>query len=374
MQSTFAFLKQKFTVVPWPDLCNQKPPSPEITIVNPIMSVHVIAEAGSNYNGSVTLAKQLNAVASTAAADSVKYQIINTDALYRKGDYAYGHYKIEDIRAIRRRDEMSDDQWREIRADALDRGIAFSSSVFDTQGLDLLCSMSPPYLKTASCDLNNLRFLREIASRGHTMVVSTGMSTLGDIEKAVATLAKEGIEGDKLVLLHCVSAYPSELENTNLTFLKTLRSAFGTAVGFSDHTLGREAACIAVALGATWIEKHFTTDHSLDGLDHKHAMEPEAFADYVKAIRATEAAMKPKVVKIGEAEAYTRRRARRGLYAAQALPAGHVLRDADIIIVRPESPIPADEVDLVIGQILKRPLAAFEPLSYAQLETPEAVS
>jgi sialic acid synthase SpsE len=336
------------------------------------MPVHVIAEAGSNYNGSVDLAKQLNAAAAAAMADSVKYQIINTDDLYRKGDYAYGHYKIEDIRAIRRRDEMTDAQWTEIRADALARGIAFSSSVFDTKGLDLLCSFDPPYVKTASCDLNNLRFLREIAARGRTMVVSTGMSTLGDIEKAVSTLAKEGIEGEKLVLLHCVSAYPSELKDTNITFLQTLRSAFGTAVGFSDHTLGREAACIAVALGATWIEKHFTTDHTLDGLDHKHAMEPDAFTAYVKAIRETEAAMKPKVVKIGPAEAYTRQRARRGLYVAKDLPPGHVLTNDDILIVRPESPIAADEIDLIVGRTLKQALPANEPLALAHLEPPTA--
>jgi N,N'-diacetyllegionaminate synthase len=334
------------------------------------MSVHIIAEAGSNYNGSVDLARQLNAAAAAAAADSVKYQIINTDALYRPGDYAYGHYRIEDIRAIRRRDELSDAQWTEIRADALTRGIAFSSSVFDTKGLDLLCSFDPPYIKTASCDLNNLRFLREVAARGRKMVVSTGMSTLADIEKAVSTLAKEGMEGGKLVLLHCVSAYPSALEDTNLAFLKTLRCAFGTEVGFSDHTLGREAACVAVALGATWIEKHFTTDHTLDGLDHKHAMEPGVFAEYVKAIRATEAALKPKVVKIGPAEAYTRQRARRGLYVSKDLPAGHVLTDADILIVRPESPIAADEIDAVLGCALKRSVAAFAPLSPPDLDAP----
>ena len=334
--------------------------------------VHIIAEAGSNYNGSVDLATQLNATAVAAAADSVKYQIINTDALYRPGDYAYGHYRIEDIRTIRRRDELSDAQWTEIRNDAMARGIAFSSSVFDAKGLDLLCSFDPPYIKTASCDLNNLRFLRQVAARGRTMVVSTGMSTLGDIEKAVSTLAKEGIGGGKLVLLHCVSAYPSALEDTNLAFLQTLRSAFGTEVGFSDHTLGREAACVAVALGATWIEKHFTTDRTLDGLDHKHAMEPDAFAEYVKAIRATEAALKPRVMKIGSAEAYTRQRARRGLYVSKDLPAGHLLTDADILIVRPESAIPADEIDAVLGRALKQPLAASAPLSPSDLEAPAA--
>jgi N,N'-diacetyllegionaminate synthase len=332
------------------------------------MSVHVIAEAGSNYNGSVQLAKQLNGVAADAGADSVKYQIINTDLLYRQGEYAYGHYKIEDIRNVRRRDELSDEQWAEIRDHALEAGILFSASVFDSKGLDLLCSFDPPYIKTASCDLNNLRLLREIAERGRTMVVSTGMSTLGDIEKAVATLAKEGIEGERLVLLHCVSAYPSDLGDTNLIFLQTLRSAFGTAVGFSDHTLGREAACIAVALGATWIEKHFTTDQTLEGLDHKHAMEPTAFIAYVKAIRETERAMQPRVIKIGEAEAYTRQRARRGLYAAKDLQVGHVLTNEDILIVRPETSIAADRIDEIVGIKLNRALAANEPLTAGHLE------
>ncbi len=332
------------------------------------MPVHIIAEAGSNYNGSVSLAKQLNGVAAESGADSVKYQIINTDALYRLGDYAYGHYKIEDIRAIRRRDELSDEQWADIRGDAVAKGISFSASVFDTQGLDLLVGFDPIYVKTASCDLNNLRFLREIAQRGRTMVVSTGMSSLGDIEKAVSALEKEGITGEKLVLLHCVSAYPSALKDTNLSFIQTLRSAFGTAVGFSDHTLGTEAACIAVALGATWIEKHFTTDHTLDGLDHKHAMEPAAFTGYVNVIRETEAALKPKVTKIGPAEAYTRQRARRGLYLATDLPAGHVLKSEDILIVRPESPIPADEIDMIVGRTLVSPVGANEPLTLGHLE------
>lgn len=334
--------------------------------------VHVIGEAGSNYNGSVALAEQLNAVAALAGVDSVKYQIIHTDELYRRGQYAYGNYRIEDVRASRRRGELTDEQWGAIAADAYGRGVAFSASVFDTAGIDLLCSLDPPYLKTASCDLNNLRFLSEVAARGRTMVVSTGMSTLGDIEKAVVTLEKEGIAGEKLVLLHCVSAYPSELKDTNLAFLQTLRSAFGTAVGFSDHTLGSEAACIAVALGATWIEKHFTIDRTLEGLDHKHSMDPNAFADFVKSIRETESALRPLVVKISPAEALTRQRARRGLYAAHSMPAGHLLTSADIRIVRPESDIAADEIDAIVGRQLRLPLAAEEPFLQAHLEPPTA--
>jgi sialic acid synthase SpsE len=189
------------------------------------------------------------------------------------------------------------------------------------------------------------------------------MSTLGDIEKTVDALHKEGVRGERLVLLHCVSAYPASLRETNLAFIQTLRRAFGTAVGFSDHTLGREAACAAVALGATWIEKHFTVDRGLEGLDHRHALEPGELKEYVGAIRDIEASLSPRVHKIAAAEAETRKRARRGIYAARDLPEGHVLAAADLLIVRPEGPIPADEADALIGGRLKRALAAHSALS-----------
>lgn len=332
------------------------------------MSVHIIAEAGSNYNGSVSLARDLNAAAAKAAADTVKYQIIYPEGLYRPGQYPYGHYDIKEVWRIREEGVMTDEQWFEIAEDAAAKGITFSASVFDTRGLDLICRMNPPYIKLASCDLNNLRFLREVAERGHRMIVSTGMSTLADIEKAVATLSKAGVEGDRLVLLHCVSAYPSQLADTNLAFIPTLKNAFGTAVGFSDHTLSHEAACAAVALGATWVEKHFTTDHTLDGFDHKHALEPDVLVSYVQAIRAMENSLKPKVAKIGSAEAYTRQRARRGIYLAKDLPAGHRLTSEDLAIVRPESPIPADQIDDLIGTVLKRPLEAHAPLDWADVD------
>ena len=330
--------------------------------------IHIIAEAGSNYNGNEALAFRLNEVAAIAAADSVKYQIINTDALYRKGNYAYGNYDINDVRAIRLRDELTVDQWKAISSNAIDHGISFSASVFDSKGLNLLCALNPPYIKIASCDLNNLTFLREVASRGHKMIVSTGMSTLGDIEKAVITLENEGITGNQLVLMHCVSAYPSQLRDTNLAFIQTLKSAFGSAVGFSDHTIGNEAALIAVSLGATWIEKHFTIDRKLPGLDHKNAMEKDQLIKYVQSIRDAEIALRPFVQKISAAEAFTRQRARRGLYAARDLPAGHHLTEADILILRPESEIPADQADFLVGKELRVDLKIDEPFRLDQFK------
>jgi sialic acid synthase SpsE len=334
------------------------------------VSVHIIAEAGSNHNGDVALGRKLNAIAAAAGADSVKYQIIYPEGLYLPGSYAYGHYDIREVWRIREEGVLEDAEWHALHDDARERGIPFSASVFDTRGLKLLCEMDPPYVKTASCDLNNLRFLQEVAARGKSMVVSTGMSSLGDIEKAVAVLQKEGIYGDKLVLLHCVSSYPASLADTNLAFIATLRSAFGTTVGFSDHTLGREAACAAVAVGASWIEKHFTVDRTLEGFDHKHALEADDLCDYVRAIRDIEASLRAKVQKIGAAEAATRERARRGIYMARDLPAGHVITQKDLLILRPEGPIPADEADMLVGGRLKQAVRAHEALLLAAVELP----
>ena len=326
------------------------------------MGIHIIAEAGSNYNGSVELAQDLNTVAAESGADSVKYQIIYPEGLYRQAQYHYGHYDISEVLRIRQEGVLTDDEWRTVFEDAYEKNIPCSASAFDLKGLKLLESLNCPYLKIASSDLNNVRFLREAASYGKTMVVSTGMSSLSDIENSVNVLSKEGIEGEKLVLLHCVSAYPSLLQDTNLSFINTLKHAFGTAVGFSDHTLSSEAACAAVALGATWIEKHFTTDRTLSGFDHKHAAEPAVMKEYVASIRAIEASLQYQPAKIGEAENYTRQRARRGLYAARDIPAGQTITDEDILIVRPQNHMPAESIDRIVGKPISTAVKANDPI------------
>ena len=328
------------------------------------MGVHIIAEAGSNYNGSLELAFELNAVAADSGADSVKYQIIYPEGLYRPGKYDYGHYDSEEVWKIRESGVMDESEWHLIAKNAISSGIPFSASVFDTRGLSILRDLDPPYLKIASCDLNNYRFLAEVAQAGLKMVVSTGMSTLQEIEEAVRVILQEGLTSEQLVLLHCVSVYPAQLEDTNLAFISTLKKEFGTDVGFSDHTKTNEAACLAVALGAKWIEKHFTTDNTLEGFDHEHAQTPSQLKEYIAVIRATENSLTGNGQnKISEPEAYTQNRARRGLYAAKALPKGHQITAEDIAVVRPTSPLPASSANLVVGKTLVRDLAAFEPFS-----------
>ncbi len=180
--------------------------------------IHVIAEAGTNHNGNLEKAKKLVDIAKYADADSVKFQIIYPYGLYLPGDYEYGHYDIKEVLRIRTEGMLQDEEYDELGAYCREKEISFTASAFDEKGLDLLMKFNPPYIKTASCDLNNIRFLRQVAERGKKMVVSTGMSSLKDIERSMNVLARAG--HSDIVLLHCVSVYPAFLEQTNLGFIE----------------------------------------------------------------------------------------------------------------------------------------------------------
>jgi sialic acid synthase SpsE len=323
--------------------------------------IHIIAEAGTNNNGLLAKAKNLSDIAKRAGVNSVKFQVINTWGLYLPGEYEYGKYKIEDVIKIRQDGEMTDAEYQELSDYCNEIGIPFSASVFDKQGLDLLETLDTPYIKLASCDLNNIRFQREACSYGKRIILSTGMSTLKDIEKAVKNIEKTGFKD--LVLLHCVSVYPSNIELCNLNFISTLKSEFGYEVGFSDHTGTSTASCIALALGATWFEKHFTEDKNQKGLDHAYALDESELKTYVNDLKSTWLAMQPKEDKISEAEYNTRKRARRSLYAKYDFPIGHIITNDDVLCVRPENIMQADEIDDLIGKKLTQEIKKLDPFT-----------
>lgn len=318
--------------------------------------VHVIAEAGTNHNGSVDGGKRLIDLAARGGADTVKFQIIDADQLYLPGDYEFGTYNIEDVRQNRRKFALSWDQFRELDRYAADASVPMTASIFDADGLAFYKSLDPPYVKIASTDLTNVRLLRQTAASGLPMIVSTGMATLGEIERAVGSLVDAG--ASDLTLMHCVSAYPAPLEDMNLSMIDTLGSAFGFPVGLSDHTESSIAACLAVGKGVRYIEKHFTLDRTAEGFDHAYAAEGDVFVRYVSDIRAAEAALRPRVNKTGDREAYTAKRARRSLYAKTDLSAGRVIGDDDVLCVRPSGPMAADQIDDVVGHTLRVDVAA----------------
>lgn len=323
--------------------------------------VHVIAEAGTNHGGNRQTAEKLIGIAKEAGADSVKFQIIYPEGLYLPRFFKDGTYEENEVYKLRAAAMLSDDDYRALGGKAKQAGIPMSASVFDPRGLDLLASLDPPYLKIASCDLNNGRLLRQAAERGKKVIVSTGMASLGEVEQAVKIVLGTG--NSDLVLMHCVSIYPCPLEKMNLGFLETLRTAFGLPIGFSDHTESSLAASIAVSMGVDWIEKHFTYDRTAKGFDHAYAMEPAGLTQYIRDVRAATSACERPAAKLQVDESNVKKRARRSIYAARVIQATEQIQESDLLVVRPEGPLSPNEIHLVIGKPARRTIQAFEPIS-----------
>ncbi|MGD1961213.1 MAG: N-acetylneuraminate synthase family protein [Fulvivirga sp.] len=328
--------------------------------------VHIIAEAGTNHNGNFETAKELVEVAADAGADSVKFQIIYPDNLYLPGNYKYGHYDIKKVIQMRRDFMLEDGDYAKLQEHALNRNIILSASVFCDQSTDLLASLNPPYIKIASTDLNNLRLIRYAATKGIKLIISTGMSTLSQVERTVNELSK--INFKDFILMHCVSAYPTKLADMNLNFIDTLKTAFGCDIGLSDHTQNSIAACLALTKGIKYIEKHYTLDPKQEGFDHAYAADPDIFKRYVNDIREAESALIFPDRKLKDDELYVKQRARRSLYARKYLKKGHILRDEDILIVRPEGPLNSEDYDLIIGKKLVRDIDKNAPFTLDIME------
>lgn len=328
--------------------------------------VHIIAEAGSNHNGSFRRAEELIIGAKEAGADSIKFQIINTWGLYLPGVYEYGNYDIKRVINYRKKCELSDEEYMRILKKCKSFNINLSASIFDSKGLNTLLKLNPPYVKIASGDLNNYKLLDEIAEHKIKIILSTGMSTLKEIENTINRINKRG--NNNIVIMHCVSIYPCDNYLTNLNFIDKLKFNFDNEIGFSDHTKGTEAASIAISKGAKWIEKHFTVNRNLKGLDHKHSLECQELKKYINTLREIEFSLKEKEIKLNEKEIYTKKRARRSLYASRNINPGEIIKDKDVLIVRPESFISADKYDQIIGKKCKTFIGINEPFKENHFE------
>jgi N,N'-diacetyllegionaminate synthase len=193
------------------------------------------------------------------------------------------------------------------------------------------------------------------------------------VERAVEVFSKAGAL-DRLVLLHCVSAYPCGLADTRLYMVPVLKSAFGVPVGFSDHTLSPEASCIAVSLGARVIEKHYTVDKALPGFDHAHALDPGELKSFVETVRGALSACMHQPEKLTETEKVTRVRARRGIYAARDLEPGTVVSEQDLLVVRPQAALAPADLSRVLGKAVSSPIRQYEPVDLRGGVVPAASS
>ena len=326
---------------------------------------HIIAEAGTNHGGDENIARNLVDIAKEAGADSVKFQIIYPEGLYVPKIYNNGDLQNNEVLEVRRSMMLEDNAYHRLNEYCRQEDIPMSASIFDEKGLSLLNDLNPPYIKIASCDLNNSYLINKAAETGKKIIISTGMASMKEIEQAVNNISLIG--NDDIVLMHCVSIYPCPVDKINLGFIDILKSEFSFPLGFSDHTESSIAAIAAVAKGVEWIEKHFTYNRKAEGFDHAYAMEPEQLKSYVEDIDTAVSALQKPDNKIQDSENEVKQRARRGLYAARDICEGEVLDENDILIVRPENALCHNDITKVVGKKAANPISQFQPLSWQDI-------
>lgn len=325
----------------------------------------IIAEAGVNHNGSLDVAHRLVDAAADAGADAVKFQTFRAEQLasrmapkaaYQARETGNGQSQLDMLRAL----ELSEPAHRELMQHCTERGIEFMSSPFDTGSLEFLVSLGVRRIKLGSGELTNAPMLLEVAQTGLPLILSTGMSTLAEVEAALGVLAfgyaQSGTPPSrtafraawadvsaraevlrKLSLLHCTTEYPAPREQVNLSAMQTLRAAFGVTCGYSDHTEGFAVSLAAVALGASIIAKHFTLDRSLPGPDHKASLEPASLKALVDCVREVEDALGDGAKVPMPAEIPNMAVARKSLVAARPIARGEVITKEALTVKRPGS-------------------------------------
>ncbi len=300
--------------------------------------VFIIAEAGVNHNGDVNLAKRLIDIAVESGADAVKFQTFHADKVVNctaeKADYQKSTTPPDESQyEMLKKLEFSDDIFQELSAYAKKKKILFLSTPFDIESVDLLDRIGVPAYKIPSGEITNFPLLKKIAEKKKTIILSTGMATLGEVEDAFQYLKKCGAED--IVLLHCTTNYPASINSINLRAMDTLRCAFQVPVGYSDHTEGITIPIAAVAMGASVLEKHFTLDRMLSGPDHKASLESPELQAMVKAIRDVESARGNGIKEPNEDEEIIKKVARRSIVARCDIKAGTFLKENDLAIKRP---------------------------------------
>lgn len=325
----------------------------------------VIAEAGVNHNGDIELAKRLIDVAAEAGADIVKFQTFNADRLVtrtaEKADYqmrAIGREEsqFEMLRSL----ELTPDMHKILISHCGTRKIGFFSTGFDIKSIDLLVSLGQDHFKIPSGEITNLPYLRHIGRFGQAVILSTGMATMDEIEAAIVVLEQAGTPRTSITVLHCTTEYPAPMAEVNLRAMQNIRTAFGVAVGYSDHTSGIEVAIAAVALGASVIEKHFTLDRNLPGPDHKASLEPNELKAMIAAIRNIEVALGDGIKRPSQSEIKNKLIARKSLVASRAIKAGELFNAENITAKRPGDGISPMRWDEIIGCRAPRDFAVDE--------------
>lgn len=331
----------------------------------------LIAEIGVNHNGEMKLAKKMIDAARSSGADAVKFQTFTAEALVSQGTPKVryqetrtspneSHYEMIRKLELKRKDHFL------LKSFCEEVGIEFLSTPYDVDSAKFLHEeLNVRLFKTASADIVDLPLHQYIASTGKHSIVSVGMATLGEVEDVVNIYRRSGSQN--LTLMHCVSNYPCLDESLNLNVIKTLKNAFQVEVGFSDHSIGYEAAVLSVAFGAKIIEKHFTLDKNLTGPDHLASSSPQEFSELKFAVRRAETMLGSPVKSCQDEERQMALVSRKSVTLRSDLRAGDIIEPSHLVMRRPGTGLSPMEIDRVIGMKVKRDLRAGHQLSLSDL-------
>ncbi|MBZ4644151.1 MAG: N-acetylneuraminate synthase [Deferribacteraceae bacterium] len=323
------------------------------------MPTFIIAEAGVNHNGNIELAKSLIDIACEAGCDAIKFQTFKADNLViksaQKAEYQIKNTGNNDSQYdMLKKLELSYENHKELIKYCNSKNILFLSTPFDEESVDMLYDLGIKLFKIPSGEITNKPFLKYIAKKQKTIILSTGMSTLGEVEEALKWIYEEG--NYQVTLLHCTSNYPAEISDVNLKAMLTLKDAFKVKVGYSDHTLGTEVSIAAVALGAEVIEKHFTLDKNMEGPDHKASLEPLELKKLVQAIRNIEIALGDGVKKPSRQELSTREVVRKSIVTCRSIEKGETITHEMLALKRPGTGLEAKYLEMILNKKATRNL------------------
>jgi sialic acid synthase SpsE len=312
----------------------------------------VIAEGGVNHNGDARLAEELVQIAAECQADAVKFQKRTIHELLTRAALERPYVNANSLGATygehRLKLELTQTDWYRLRDLAIGLGLEFMGSAWDRSSADLLEALDSPAIKTPSAVLTDLDLLEYIARKGRPMIVSTGMSTIEEVDQAVERIVRHTAD---LIVLQCTSAYPSEFADINLRVMSTFRERYGVLVGYSGHERGIAVTEAAATLGACVVERHFTKDRTLAGPDHAASLEPIGLEKLVRDIRHIEVALGSAEKRVAPSEEAVRMRLGKSVVSVHRIAAGTVVR-ADMLAVKsPGDGIPANELGRLLGRI-----------------------
>ena len=336
------------------------------------LKTFIIAEAGVNHNGDRKLALRLVEEAKKAGADAVKFQTFTADDLVLKTAPKAAYQTLNDNAdsqyEMLKRLELDENDHKAIIEQCNKLGLAFMSTPFSISSAQLLDRLGMKIWKIPSGEITNLPLLRFIGLHAEKIIMSTGMATIREVETAVNVLVNAGADKNNICLLHCTTAYPTPLEQVNLRAIRELEKTGCGAVGLSDHTLDTAVPSLAVAMGATVIEKHLTLDNNMEGPDHKASLNPEKFQEMVENIRKTEKILGDSTKKTVEAEKENLIVARKSIVAATDIKKGETFTTKNLTTKRPATGLSPMAWDELIGHKAKQDYIANQQISTKELK------